>query len=178
MKDLNRIMMKVNFRNILIVSAALVATVSCNKEQRPGSNIVSPIALTATEAGTTKALLDNGTFNTKGNRIQVYDFVDDGSTTVKHIDAYAGPDVDSNSPMHAYGTTWPFEDKSTGQPTIYQWIPGTHKFFGWLAKDANFGSTTPMTPEVFFTGGFEFKETTQTLTIGPKAIDRSTRHRT
>ena len=100
--------------------------------------------------------------------------MDDGSTTVKHIDAYAGPDVESNSPMHTYKYTWPFEDKTTGEPTIYQWIPGTHKFFGWLAKDANFGSTTPMTPEVFFTGGFEFKETTQTLTIGPKAIDRST----
>ena len=82
--------------------------------------------------------------------------------------------MDSNSPLHEYGTTWPFEDKTTGEPTVYQWTPGTHKFFGWLAKDANFGLTTPMTPEVFFTGGFEFKETTQTLTIGPKAIERST----
>ena len=169
---INKTMIKVT-RNILILSAVLAAAAGCTKD--PEVNTVdAPIALKATEAGTTKALLDNGTFNTKGNRIQVYDFVDDGSTTVKHIDAYAGPDVDSNSPMHEYGTTWPFEDKATGQPTIYQWIPGTHKFFGWLAKDANFGLTTPMTPEVFFTGGFEFKETTQTLTIGPKAIDRST----
>jgi hypothetical protein len=105
--------------------------------------------LSATEAGSynslnkgmfnptpgTKALLDADKFATSGNRIQIYDFVDDGSTTVKHIDAYAGPDVDSNSPMHEYGTTWPFEDKATGQPTIYQWIPGTHKFFGWLETD-------------------------------------------
>ena len=166
--------MKRNFRNILITSAVIMAAVSCNKEQRPDDATLSPITLTATEAGATKALLDNGTFNTNGNRIQVYDFVDDGSTTVKHIDAYAGPDVDSNSPMHEYGTTWPFEDKATGQPTIYQWIPGTHKFFGWLAKDANFSSTTPMTPETFFTGGFEFKEAVQTLTISPMAIDYST----
>ena len=103
----------------------------------------------------------------------MYDFVDDGTTTVKHIDAYAGPDVDSNSPMHNYGTTWPFEDKESGLPTTYQWIPGTHKFFGWLAKDANFA--TPMTPETFFTtDGFKFNETTQTLTIAPKAIDHTT----
>lgn len=100
--------------------------------------------------------------------------MDDGSTTVKHIDAYAGPDVDSNSPMHEYGTTWPFEDKATGQPTIYQWIPGTHKFFGWLAKDANFGLTTPMTPETFFGNGFEFNEGEQTLTIPATTIDYTT----
>ncbi len=166
--------MKRNIRNILITSAVIMAAVSCNKEQRPDDATLSPITLTATEAGGTKALLDNGTFNTTGNRIQVYDFVNDGSTTIKHIDAYAGPDVDSNSPMHEYGTTWPFEDKATGQPTIYQWTPGTHKFFGWLAKDANFGLTTPMTPETFFTGGFEFKEAVQTLTISPMTIDYST----
>ena len=160
-------------RNILILSAVLAAAAGCTKD--PEVNTVdAPIAISATEAGTTKALLDNGTFNTNGNRIQVYDFVDDGSTTVKHIDAYAGPDVDSNSPMHEYGTTWPFEDKATGQPTIYQWIPGTHKFFGWLAKDANFGLTTPMTPETFFGNGFEFNEGEQTLTIPAKTIDYTT----
>ena len=105
----------------------------------------------------------------------MYDFVDDGTTTVKHIDAYAGPDVDSNSPLHQYGKTWPFENKTTGDPITYQWISGTHKFFGWLAKDANFGLTTPMTPETFFTtDGFKFNENTQTLTIAPKAIDHTT----
>ena len=167
--------MKGYYRHILIASALLLAAVGCNKTPAPGPELTdAPIMLSATESGTTKALLNNVTFNTTGNRIQVYDFVNDGTTTTKHIDAYAGPDVDSNSPMHEYGTTWPFEDKATGQPTIYQWIPGTHKFFGWLAKDANFGLTTPMTPETFFTGGFAFNETTQTLTIAPKAIDHTT----
>jgi hypothetical protein len=107
-----------------------------------------------------------------GNRIQIYDFVDDGSTTVKHIDAYAGPDVESNSPMYQYGYTWPFEDKKSGEPLMYQWIPGTHKFFGWLAKDANFGASTPMTPDTYF-DSFEFDEIDKTLTIGPKAIDHT-----
>ena len=109
-----------------------------------------------------------------GNRIQIYDFVDDGSTTVKHIDAYAGPDVESNSPMHVYRYTWPFEDKDSGDPVMYQWIPGTHKFFGWLAKDANFGLTTPMTPETFFGNRFEFNEDEQILTIPAKTIDYTT----
>ena len=75
--------------------------------------------------------------------------------------------------MHTYGTTWPFEDKTTGEPTTYQWIPGTHKFFGWLAKDANFGLTTPMTPETFFNAGFAFSETDKKLNITPIAINQN-----
>lgn len=168
-------------------------TAACKKEHRPEEDPASFIMLSATEAGSnshlkngtfnptpgTKALLDATSFMRDGNRIQIYDFVTDGTTTTtptKHIDAYAGPDVDSNSPMHDYGYTWPFEDIGSGEPVMYQWIPGTHKFFGWLAKDANFGLTTPMTPEAFFGNGFEFNEGEQTLTIPAKTIDYTTPH--
>ena len=162
-------------------------TAACKKEHRPEEDPASFIMLSATEAGSnshlkngtfnptpgTKALLDATSFMRDGNRIQIYDFVTDGDNTTMHIDAYAGPDVDSNSPMHDYGYTWPFEDKGSGEPVMYQWIPGTHKFFGWLAKDANF-SPTPMTPETYF-GNFTFNDNTQTLTIGPKAVDHRTK---
>lgn len=159
--------------DILLITL-LMGAVGCNKNEPDESPVTNAsITIKATEAGATKALLDKESFAATGNRIQVYDFVTEGTTTTKHIDAFAGPDVNSDSPMHTYGTTWPFEDKQTGTPTMYEWIPGTHKFFGWLAKDANFGAT-PMTPEMFFTGGFEFNETAQTLTIGPKAIDHTT----
>jgi hypothetical protein len=163
-------------RNILITLAATLAAIGCIKTSVPDKGQEgSPILLTAVEAGSpTKALLDKGTFSARGNRIQVYDFVTDGTTTTKHIDAYAGPDVDSGSSLHTYGYTWPFEDKVTGNPATYQWIPGTHKFFGWLAKDANFGADNPMTPEEFFGGGFNFEETDHILTISPKAIDHTT----
>ena len=158
-------------RNILIASAVLMAAAACSKYPEQNASENTPITLKAIEAGSTKALLDNETFNATGNRIQVYDFVTDGTTTSKYIDAYAGPDVDSNSPLHQYGKTWPFEDKATGAPTTYKWIPGSHKFFGWLANDANFEDH--MTPEAFFTTeGFKFNESTQTLTISPKAIDQ------
>lgn len=160
-------------RNILIASAVLMAAAACSKYPEQNASENTPITLKATEAGSTKALLDNETFNATGNRIQVYDFVTDGTTTSKYIDAYAGPDVDSNSPLHQYGKTWPFEDKVTRTPTTYKWIPGSHKFFGWLANDANFEDH--MTPEAFFTTeGFKFNESTQTLTISPKAIDHTT----
>ena len=132
-----------------------MAAAGCTKHPDVSNGTDSSICLSVTEAGTTKALLDNGTFKTPGNRIQVYDFVTDGDNTSKHIDAYAGPDVESNSPMHEYGKTWPFEDKD-GNPVSYQWVPGTHKFFGWLAKDAN--SNPAMTAEEFFGTGFEFDE--------------------
>lgn len=169
----NKITMKGYYRHILIVSAVILAAAACNKNEpdSPQDNNKF-ICISATE-GVTKALLDKGSFNTTGNRIQVYDFVTDGTTTSKHIDAYAGPDVDSSSPMHTDGYTWPFEDKETSAPITYQWIPGTHKFFGWLAKDANFGAT-PMTPETFFGAEFQFNEETQTLTIPAKTIDHTT----
>ena len=117
-------------------------------------------------------MLKKGTFNKTGNRIQVYDFVNDGTTTSKHIDAYAGPDVDSNSPLHKYGTTWPFESKKTGEDTTYQWIPGTHNFFGWLAKDANMGSYN--TPTAFFGNGFSINDATKVLTIPAKLMTATT----
>ena len=157
-------------KNILLALALLAAAQGCDKEPVTPQDTGAPIMLSAAESGT-KALLNNEAFNTTGNRIQVYDFVDNAATP--HIDAYAGPDVESNSPLHTYGTTWPFENKTTGEPTTYQWIPGTHKFFGWLVKDANFGLTTPMTPETFFNAGFAFSETDKKLNIAPIAINQN-----
>ena len=105
----------------------------------------------------------------------MYDFVDNSATP--HIDAYAGPDVESNSPLHQYGKTWPFENKTTGAPTTYQWIPGTHKFFGWLAKDANGtvnNANDDMTPATLFGDTFTFDNDTKTLTIPATTIDHNT----
>ena len=167
--------MKLNFRNILTASAVLLAAAACSKDPEQNTPVNSPITLKATEAGVTKALLDNGTFKATGNRIQVYDFVDNNTTP--HIDAYAGPDVESNSPLHQYGKTWPFEDKETGNPTTYQWIPGTHKFFGWLAKDANGTKDNvndDMTPSTLFGSTFTFDNNTKTLTIPTTTIDHNT----
>lgn len=110
-----------------------------------------PISIGVSEKSSTKALLNATTFKTGGNRIQVYDIYTNSNKEVSvYIDAFAGPDVASQSSLHRPGQTWPFEDKNTKTPVSYNWTPdGTHKFFGWLAKDANFGST-PMTPQTFF----------------------------
>ena len=127
------------------------------------------IMLSPSGAGLTKAMLDKDSFTTDGNRLQVYDIVD-GNTV--HIDAYAGPEVENFSSLHIPGITWPFEDKETLEPVTYQWVPGKHKFFAWLAKDNNMTSNN--TPEDFFSEGFSFNLKDKLLLIGPKVIDAST----
>ena len=138
-------------------------TAACKKEHRPEEDPASFIMLSATEAGSnshlkngtfnptpgTKALLDADKFATSGNRIQIYDFVTDGTTTTKHIDDQIGPELSSNSPMHSPGYTWPFVNGP------HQWCPGSHKFFGWLVKDANM--TASNSPTSFFGSGFAFE---------------------
>ena len=175
--------MKVKFRYILFASAAILAAVACNKETRPDDGAtLTPILLNATEAGTnrhlnngtfseTKAMLDagdgetQGTFYTDGNRLQIYDFVD--NATEAYIDDQVGPDVPGNN--YGYPGVWPF----VGGP--HQWTPGVHKFFGWLAYDANAGmEDTADTPEEFFGTGFTFAEATRTLTIPSKTITIAT----
>ena len=155
-------------KNILLALALLAAAQGCDKEPVTPQDTGAPIMLSAAESGT-KALLNNGTFNKNGNRIKVYDFVTDGDKTTKHIDSYAGPDVVSNSPLHVQGYTWPFTDEIDGtQADVKQWIPGTHKFFGWLAKDANMSADN--TPETFFGTGFTFSEDDKILNIPSKQM--------
>lgn len=81
----------------------------------------------------------------------------------------------STSPLHIAGTTWPFTDQLDQfypEAKVYQWVPGTHKFFGWLAKDANM--TEKNTPKSFFGNDFSFNESNKTLTIPAKEMTPST----
>ena len=148
-------------KNILLALALLAAAQGCDKEPVTPQDTGAPIMLSAAESGT-KALLNNGTFNTTGNRLVIYDYVDN-STTPYFIDQI-GPDVSGNS----YGFTgvWPFVNGP------HQWTPGTHKFFGWLAKDVKI--TTYNTPESFFGNGFSFNEEDKILTIPAKEMTLST----
>lgn len=112
----------------------------------------------------TKALLDDASFQKTGNRIQIYDFVTADGNTTEHIDDQIGPELNSNSPLHEPGYTWPFVNGP------HQWCPGVHKFFGWLAKDANMNASN--TPETFFGQGFGFNN--YVLTIPQLAFTKDT----
>ena len=156
--------MKGYSRNILIASAAILAAVACNKELQEDEAVYdAPILLSATDGATTKALLNNGTFNTTGNRLMIYDFVD-GSTTPYFSDLI-GPDVTGNT--YGFEGVWPFVNGP------HNWTSGTHRFYGWLTKDAN----SNLGPENLFGNTFNcvtsnknvtvaaFNTGTQTLTI-------------
>ena len=105
-------------------------------------------------------MLDAKDFATDGNRIKVYDYVDGSSTA--YIDDQIGPDVSGSPLAEATDGVWPFEDGP------HQWTPGTHKFFGWLAKDVSSG--TDLTPESLISSGFSYadqKLTIPAITMGP-----------
>ena len=166
--------------------AALALGASCTKTvYDEGQQTESPaISLSVTEAAQTRAMIDkindDTNFDTEDNRIQVYDFwtkTDGGiKSEYKYIDAYAGPEVGSNSSQHITGTTWPFVDKSSGKLVRYNWTStGVHKFFGWFAVDATTEDVSGnMTAESFFGSGFSFNETEKELTIPAKTLDQST----
>ena len=149
---------------MLIALAAISAAVSCVKEDVGRQSDYILIHATAPQ---TKAMLEageqqNGTFYKSGNRLQIYDFVD--NSAVPYIDDLIGPDVDGET--HGYVGVWPFLNGT------YQWTDGSHKFFGWLHTDANF--TPEMQAKDFFTEGFSFNSETKTLSIGAKSMTTST----
>ena len=159
--------MKTYIRYIIILAAAALA-LACSKTQDGLIEQPREIAI-CTDVDDTKALLSNDTFRANGNRIMVYDIykADASSASQVFIEAFAGPDVASDSPMHAPGLTWPFEDLE-GNPVTYTWPPiGTHRFFGWLAKDNNMSKGAP---EDLFGKNFKFDKSNNKLLIPATAL--------
>ena len=166
--------MKSYYRNILLATAAILVAAACTKTVPEGLQVTDmQISICASE-GLTKSSLNNGTFNptgtkslldettfaTDGNRIKVYDYVDGSSTA--YIDDQIGPDVSGSPLAEATDGVWPFENGP------HQWTPGTHKFFGWLAKDVSSG--TDLTPKSLISSGFSYadqKLTIPAITMGP-----------
>ena len=153
--------MKGYYRNILIASAVILAAVGCNKNTPDPSQDDNKFIRISASEGATKAMFSNDDyFNKEGNRIKIYDFNPSG----KYFDDLIGPDVQGNT--YGYVGVWPFENAP------HAWTVDEHKFFGWLANDANFDGG--MTPESFFGTGFNFNETTKVLTIPAKSMGVNT----
>ena len=145
------------------MSVALMAAVSCNKEQRPGHDITGyAIEFSATEAGTTKAMLDETSFAKAGNLIKIYDYFTPAGETSPETMPYIDDQIKSNGPGNVI---WPFVNQR------YNWTPdGSHKFFGWLAEDKNMSDDN--TPESFFGTGFGYAN--QVVTIPSKTLNEAT----
>ena len=150
-----------------------MAAAACNKEQHSGDATLSPIVLSASEAGTnsrlnkgtfseTRAMLDRTSFQRTGNRLKIYDYV--GNSATAHIDDLIGPDVPGNT--YGFEGVWPFVNGP------HQWTPGVHKFFGWLDTDANFDPD--LTAKTFFGEDFVFNPDDKTLRIPSTAMSATT----
>ena len=98
----------------------MIAACACNKESRFITDM--PITMSLTEAGSTKALLDETTFETTGNQIKIYDYYSGGSIP-------AGYYINDVIQCATLGN-WPFVNET------HKWTTdGVHSFFGWLIKD-------------------------------------------
>lgn len=152
--------MKGYCRHILAATAVLLMTAACTKQ--PAHNVRETDEITfQVSAPMTKAMFsEDKYFQKEGNRIKIYDFNPSG----KYFDDLIGPDVQGNT--YGYAGVWPFENAP------HAWTVDEHKFFGWLAKDANFEGG--MTPESFFGEGFKFDEDTKILTIPAKSMGVNT----
>lgn len=156
--------MKVNFRNILIASAVILAAAGCSKAPVKDGHETDEITF-CVSVPETKAMFTPVTFAQKGNRLKIYDFNDEE----KYFDDLIGPDVDGNT--YGYSGVWPFENAP------HAWTVDTHKFFGWLANDA---SGTPddtsddLTPNKIWGDDFSFDETTRVLTIPETVMNQET----
>lgn len=147
--------MKVRRHNIIIAVAAALTLFACNKSDKYLTDY--PIAMSLTEAGSTKALLDATTFETTGNRIKIYDYYTDGSITEGY---YINDVIKCSTPG-----LWPFEEGS------YKWTTdGVHTFFGWLVKD-NYANPAVTATDLF---GNEFKFEDKVLKIPPTTLGQDT----
>lgn len=120
--------MKRLYLNIFLATVAAIAVNSCSKNSIVEPAYTKYINIAAKDAATTKALLNQTTFQTSGNRIQIIDIVDG----TEYINDLIGPDVTETPAGATAAGIWPFEQGP------YYWTQHTHKFFGWLAQDGNF----------------------------------------
>lgn len=144
--------MKVRRHNIIIAVATALTLFACNKSDKYLTDY--PIAMSLTEAGSTKALLDAETFETTGNRIKIYDYYTGGSITEGY---YIDDVIKCSTPG-----LWPFEGES------HKWTTdGVHKFFGWLVDDVRLNNENEWLKP-------DFNEDSKILTIPTTTLDQTT----
>lgn len=115
--------------NIFLISLLMIAACACHKENRFITDM--PITMSLTESGSSKALLDDNTFETPGNQIKIYDYYSEGSIEEGY---YINDVIECSAPGN-----WPFVRES------HKWTTdGIHEFFGWMINDVN--ENEPFTP--------------------------------
>ncbi|MBP5571468.1 MAG: hypothetical protein J6X39_02225 [Bacteroidales bacterium] len=149
-------------RSLTYLFIAALALVSCRQEKTPEPDY-GQITFSAEDVTTTKAMMNDAALKTNGNKLKVYDELQDFTGTVSWMDA--------NNPYYIND-----EIVFAGQPIwnyvsgrAYPWTSnGTHKFFSWLSYD----STLDLTASAFC--GASFNESTQILSIAQTDMNTNT----
>lgn len=140
--------MKGKYIHIIIAVAAVLSLFACNKREMYLTDY--PINMSLTEAGSTKALLDPTTFETRDNQIKIYDYYSAGSIEEGY---YIDDVIKCSTPG-----LWPFVGES------HKWTTdGVHKFFGWLIDDATLDNENALFTPTFDRGSKVLTIPTTTL---------------
>lgn len=150
---------------IYFVLLAVGFAVSCHKDPRPVAD-ENVITFSPQEDVTSKALLNNNTLRTVGNRVHVMDvlsgFTGEASWAEGDLDEgglYINDDVAYNGSV-----VWEY---NSGR--VYPWTSeGGHQFFGWLSYD----TALNLTADTYFGASLanNFSVTNRTLSIPAKEM--------
>ena len=147
-------------RAFIYIIGSLAVFSACKEKIHPP--VPDPIAFTAQEGASSKALLTDATLKTNGNKIHVLDVLTGFTGTAdwmsgnKYIDddiVYSGVQIWG----HDSGRTYPWTTN------------GTHQFFAWLSYDTSMS----LTADSFFGSSVSsgFDTTERTLTIPAKELN-------
>ena len=148
-------------RTILYLIVIALAVVSCKKELFTSETI----SFGALDGGTTRALMDDSTLKTAGNKLKVFDELTGFTGTASWMDEndhlYIKDEI-----IYAGNPVWSYVSNMT-----YPWTAdGTHKFFSWLSYDQSLS----LTDAQFWGASFNFNPSTKVLILPQKTMDTST----
>lgn len=148
-------------RTILYLIVVALSAVSCKKDLFTSETI----SFGARDGEATRALMDDTTLKTAGNKLRVYDeltgFTGSASWMDPNENLYIADEI-----VYAGNPVW---DIVSGR--AYPWTSnGTHKFFSWLSYDQSLS----MTEAQFWGASFNFNRSTKVLTLPQKVMDTAT----
>ncbi len=150
----------------ILPSALLLLSIAGCQKDIPAATDMPDIrfGLHISEGTDTKALLENEDILTAGTQVKVYGFADEDLDGHTEGGVAGTTKLNSGQTIQYSAAGWSFTSNE-----LYQWkYEQTHKFFGWLAKDAK----SNIEAATFFGSGFAFN--TNVLTVPAKTLGIST----
>lgn len=163
-----------------IISALILALPvlgSCNSDGLDVNRDIRMSANFPSDSDRTKALLESPDIRTSGTIVKVFGYTDGTATDLPGHNPESGEagstNLSAGLSLYYNGSSWVYYNAggtaATGE--AYQWISGkTHRFFGWLDKDAK----SDLTASGFFGTDYGYTPGTGVLDIPAKAMGIST----